>query len=747
MIMLDHLLQRQDWPLSLARYDRTPLSEQELFLIETVLDLQARRKTWFPTAQAELSRLVTPVVDALDLFDTQPKYRNSLLASWLEGQLTSQQIFWEWEPERWRETYQLIRLRRQQGKIYYRLNHFLNTAYLLVGFAEFDRFDGFDALRLAQVVFGDTGDEENLDLITQTLVEAGVNAGWCQRWLPRELAALYLKAYRRDLTAITLDRVHSLYERRRHRFRRLACVRIAFALHRMGILPEGLEPTYQPLTAKTVIEQSRQGIAQVWLEWVDRWVQHSSFTVKTRQMHYRCLLQVGRWLTHEHPSITTPDQWTRDLAVTFVAAVDRLKVGDWAQWQYKRKQGQPVSANTKSRLLAVVRAFFTDLQEWEWLPRRFDPQRCLAVPRSIQGLLGPQPRPIDPAFWKKLVIAALNLKVENLAAEAGLHYPLAMVKAMAVVWVFSGLRPDEIRRLRVNSLQYADDSSGSTPVCWLEVPANKRNPVYTKPVDRVIGEVISAWQRQRPSTPMRTDPKTGQRVDFLFDYGGQYIGQQYLACTLIPLLCRAAGVPETDSYGAITPNRARHTIAYQLANGRDPMPLLELQAWMGHKTPDTTLHYTSRSPLELSQTLEQYATRAMRLATVLVDRQAVETGDAARGAPWKFYDVGPGYCTNDFFETCPHRIACARCASYVPKHSATAQWQETQSHLLRMREAIPLTEEMMAALDEGLEAIQKLLDRLVDTPTLSGATPRDLGTTDERELNLILLKDIPVRRD
>lgn len=61
-----------------------------------------------------------------------------------------------------------------------------------------------------------------------------------------------------------------------------------------------------------------------------------------------------------------------------------------------------------------------------------------------------------------------------------------------------------------------------------------------------------------------------------------------------------------------------------------------------------------------------------------------------------------------------------------------------------MREAIPLTDEMVAAIDDGLESIQRLLDRLADIPTLSGETPRDLGTVNERHLNLIRLEDIPV---
>jgi hypothetical protein len=93
------------------------------------------------------------------------------------------------------------------------------------------------------------------------------------------------------------------------------------------------------------------------------------------------------------------------------------------------------------------------------------------------------------------------------------------------------------------------------------------------------------------------------------------------------------------------------------------------------------LYYTSRSHLELSQALEQYTTQNTRLATVLLDREAIASGAVQQGEPWKYYDVGHGFCTHDFFETCPHRIACARCASYVPKASSVPQLQQAHDNL------------------------------------------------------------------
>lgn len=71
-------------------------------------------------------------------------------------------------------------------------------------------------------------------------------------------------------------------------------------------------------------------------------------------------------------------------------------------------------------------------------------------------------------------------------------------------------------------------------------------------------------------------------------------------------------------------------------------------------------------------------------------------------------------------------MACAKCAFYVPKDSLKTQLLEGKANLLRMRQEIPLTEDEIAAVDEGLIAFEQLCERLADTPTPSGPTPREL---------------------
>ena len=89
---------------------------------------------------------------------------------------------------------------------------------------------------------------------------------------------------------------------------------------------------------------------------------------------------------------------------------------------------------------------------------------------------------------------------------------------------------------------------------------------------------------------------------------------------------------------------------------------------------------------------------------------------AAQGVPWRYYDLGHGWCSYEFFDQCPHRMACARCDFYVPKDSTRGQWLETRDGLLTMVQEIPLSDEERAAVDGDIEALNRLLERLKEVP-------------------------------
>jgi hypothetical protein len=114
-----------------------------------------------------------------------------------------------------------------------------------------------------------------------------------------------------------------------------------------------------------------------------------------------------------------------------------------------------------------------------------------------------------------------------------------------------------------------------------------------------------------------------------------------------------------------------------------------------------------------------YFSRNVRAIEVLIDRNAIISGAAASGSPWRYYDLGHGWCSYEFFDQCPHRTACVRCDFYVPKDSVQEQWLETRDELLKMLQEIPLSDEERAAVDGDVQALNRLLERLKDVPAPS----------------------------
>jgi len=162
----------------------------------------------------------------------------------------------------------------------------------------------------------------------------------------------------------------------------------------------------------------------VWQQWVDRWHLTSTLTPRVRGGIRSNLLKAGRWAEAEYPEAADPAAWSRRTCAAWVAAVDRMNVGDYVQRTIGLELGKPLQAATKPQMISAMRRFFLDTQEWEWLPRRFDPYRVLATPRSVGRLLGPNPRVIADEVWAKLLWAGLNLVEDDLPhSQAGFFYP------------------------------------------------------------------------------------------------------------------------------------------------------------------------------------------------------------------------------------------------------------------------------------------------------------------------------------
>jgi hypothetical protein len=185
-------------------------------------------------------------------------------------------------------------------------------------------------------------------------------------------------------------------------------------------------------------------------------------------------------------------------------------------------------------------------------------------------------------------------------------------------------------------------------------------------------------------------------------------------------------------------------IASMLYNAKNPLDIFQLQKYLGHKRLSSTQSYVAVDPTKLANQVAKAGYLEQNLATieVLLDQDAVRSGAAARGEPWKYYDLGHGYCLNDFWAECKHRMACARCPFYRPKESLADQLLEGQANLLRLLEFVQLTEEEKLLVTEGIDLHQALIEQLADVPTPAGPTPQELEAQRRAKTKVVPLEQV-----
>jgi hypothetical protein len=186
------------------------------------------------------------------------------------------------------------------------------------------------------------------------------------------------------------------------------------------------------------------------------------------------------------------------------------------------------------------------------------------VVSGVKGaLIGPNPRVIADDIWAKLLWAGLNIQAGDLPAIAGSPcYPMELIRAITLTWLFAGQRSNEIARLRVGCIRgqhhgapVPGDSGevlARNTVCLLDIPAHKTGTAFTKPVDSLVGKAIEAWQEVRPDQPKMLDRKTGEHVDLLFAMRARRVANTYITRRSSPrCAARPASPPPTP--GAASP--------------------------------------------------------------------------------------------------------------------------------------------------------------------------------------------------
>jgi hypothetical protein len=339
-------------------------------------------------------------------------------------------------------------------------------AYLLGEFTDFHRLGTFNRLHLACLIFGEPAVEESLRQASEVLDRWGYrdSAGVKHRLRGVFSQALLLNRSPRlddlDTAAFAALRAHPATDGHQGS--------MLYALQRVVAALGYCDP---PVRTGYNHAPDIEGADPAWAAWIERWHATSTLTPKVRATVRTIIAKTGRWLAVEHPEITEPGQWSRATCAAWVAAVDRMSVGDWVQRRdaLGGHVGEPISPRTKAHNLMATRTFFRDCQEWEWIGRRFDPNRALAVPRSVAALIGTNPRVIADHVWAKLLWAGLNLDPADLPGNsADTYYPMELIRAVTLTWLFSGLRSDVISRLRVGCIRWQH--------AGLLIPGDRRDP-------------------------------------------------------------------------------------------------------------------------------------------------------------------------------------------------------------------------------------------------------------------------------
>jgi integrase len=718
-------------------WDRTPAlaaDEQAAFAALSSWYKNGSRGRWPLAISKNLRRLTQPVCDELDWMHVASVPRNSSLRVMMMEMIQRRTSFWDWSDQDWIDV-----LKPSEGAFKLRngchgncRQYVMALAYRLGRFDRLEEIGTFFQYRLAIKVFGREPVDVAASQVRHEMTALGFSEGG-KRGLSQALhmALLYQRSARlEDIKIETLHRV--LNSGPEHV--RVGSAMLSRTLERMGIVEKGFcnrqDNRRRPANEYSAVE----GVPPIWLDWCNRWRAMSTRAETSTTSTYYGILKCGRWLADVHPEILSPAQWNRGLALEYASVSARMAVGQWANpvGVARNRLGKPLKPSAVASHLRCIRDFFNDLHSWEWVPQKFSPAQTLRPSRTILARIGPDPRVIADDIWAKLIWAGINLTDGDLHQSAGQirqppSYPLSMVRASALLWLFGGLRRDEIHRMPVGCIRWSDDNFGSSDqsTCLLDVPTSKTSSAFTKPIDPIAGTAIEDWEKIRPPHPAMLDRKTGKVVDYLFVYKGRRVAANYINRGLIPLLCKKAGVPEEDARGRVTSHRARATIATQLFNAKNPLSLFELQAWLGHASPQATQHYAAITPTKLANSFRAagYFERNVRTIEVLIDKEAMRSRGASPDQPIQYFDLGHGYCNYDFFDQCPHRMACAKCSFYEPKGSTRMQALETSGNLKRMLQEITLTDTEKAAIEEGAELMDRLIAELDDTPTPDDVLP------------------------
>jgi hypothetical protein len=286
---------------------------------------QSRRggRRWTNDVETQLARVLQPIRDVVAYCGSSyiPKGILCFTSILLEEMQSRRTSLWAWTTQEWLEI-----INRGGAHRYRQL--VLATAYLLGGFRNLTAVPCYWRYDLAARVFGRAPVDSVLERIRQERVRWGYSQ-ITDRAFQHAVCELLLVNGSPLLEDLTSESVQAYYDQCRSRALRSHLTGISVVLAGLGILPRPLTNPGYRIDLRAPYPAAEEGVAAEWLTFVQRWLNTTTLVDAHRHGYYR-LVKVGRWLAQCHPERSDPATWTPEFAVECVAAVARLRVGDYA---------------------------------------------------------------------------------------------------------------------------------------------------------------------------------------------------------------------------------------------------------------------------------------------------------------------------------------------------------------------------------------------------------------------------------
>ncbi len=693
-----------DWqmPLWPERYDRSAtLTEAERVALADVGALASQQHLLLPGRPSThiLARLTQPLQDVYQLGHTHPDALIPFLRYMYQQMARLEKPFWAWSEEEWVSAMLPAHAPADGIRATMRV-----VAYLLCDLLIID--EHFLSYHLACVVFGTGCMREQYERLARVIFgKDGLGYARGQRGESRLRTAVTLTLLSNrtpSLDAITFESLQAVKQVLSRDYQ-YAVHWMARALVSLGILEKETLTKLAGGHAGAPVwwDYSKPDVDPRWLAWVQAYIAHTNrYEERYRQSTFYQLIIAGRWLKQYHPSVALPEQWDEVLAQDYVSWVCSAKrgelVSDLANIHESSSPDRTLQASTVERRLGALKLFFKALQRRAYqvdgepaqrLALSWSPDELLATPEPIRRQRIPNPRNLDHGWWQKLTWAAATLSAKDLSSNHTAYLPLVYYRAVGLLWVTGARRSDEIRRLKVGcvSREWAPemrDEEGhqleaEADLCYVRVPVNKLQGEFWVPIPTYTADAIEAWERLRPKLQdARIDRKEHKLTDYLFLMRDQLMGRDFLNRSVIPLLCKAAGlvdeqgVPLRDAVGKITSHRARSTLATWLrSNG---LSLTYIAKLLGHTDLKTLPWYLREDKYRFARALRQH-NPLERMVTAILDPEALKRG---AGEPAVFYYLGDGadgrphMCASPDYQRCVHQMRCTECEMHVDAEQA-----------------------------------------------------------------------------